>query len=610
MTQPLAGLGTAEDRAAEARSAQAEEPDDDAPTATASAPSLAGFADLPREIRLQILGNCDWTSLYRVGATCRSNRALVDLLVRCPYFHTLLEERPVILTTEYDSEEAQRRACENWASSLAKELGGHGRPDICLLFISCTMQANLPGMLRALRVALPACCAVAGVLAPGLVGCTSAEAEPGRELDPGEEGAEVVALSVALIHLPPGTHVTAAYAKHGLERLPARGDAAPRPLAGELPPAGALPPAAARRAWLVLSDTHSFIPSVLSSINQQYPLDVVVGCMGGYMDHSAALLVGLPGRGPDAELGAALTSGTLCITLCGPHVAAESAVARGMRRISPRYMVQAATPNVDLSPVGRATLVQALQHCMQLRSKVKGTAWVPTTPGMTPTAALVQALQDQGPRVPPRAPLFLGVCPRPAPDEAEDWGRMTMLQMHDPNNLMRTSGFVSVQYAVSHGMLASYFTPCPIAARRHLAERVAAAAVRLEGAHGVEGAHGDADDAATERVPISATKTQQGEELFHLLTNDPGPVYGALWFPCVAKGFKSYGERNVEADILNDALPSIPQCGCFCNGELGPAPDDELAPAASPAVDLQGYSTAVCLLRMTAPPPPPDEWTH
>ena len=37
----------------------------------------ASFADLPREIRLQVLGACDWKTLYRAAATCRSNHALV-----------------------------------------------------------------------------------------------------------------------------------------------------------------------------------------------------------------------------------------------------------------------------------------------------------------------------------------------------------------------------------------------------------------------------------------------------------------------------------------------------------------------------------------------------
>lgn len=49
------------------------------------------------------------------------------------------------------------------------------------------------------------------------------------------------------------------------------------------------------------------------------------------------------------------------------------------------------------------------------------------------------------------------------------------LQMHDPNNLMRTSGYVSVQHAVDRGMLAAFYTPEPILSMRHLRNRLEAA---------------------------------------------------------------------------------------------------------------------------------------
>lgn len=56
--------------------------------------------------------------------------------------------------------------------------------------------------------------------------------------------------------------------------------------------------------------------------------------MGGGTDGSPALLVGLPGRGPDDALHAEVVSGTLTVAISGPGVESAPVSARGMRCIS------------------------------------------------------------------------------------------------------------------------------------------------------------------------------------------------------------------------------------------------------------------------------------
>ena len=52
-------------------------------------------------------------------------------------------------------------------------------------------------------------------------------------------------------------------------------------------------------------------------------------------------------------------------------------------------------------------------------------------------------------------------------------------QMHDPNNLMRTSGFVSVQHPVEHGMMSAFYTPQPALSAQHLRAALEEAAAKL-----------------------------------------------------------------------------------------------------------------------------------
>jgi hypothetical protein len=56
--------------------------------------------------------------------------------------------------------------------------------------------------------------------------------------------------------------------------------------------------------------------------------------MGGGTDGASSLIVGLPGRPPSDALHAAITSGTLLLSISGPGVEAEPITARGMRCIS------------------------------------------------------------------------------------------------------------------------------------------------------------------------------------------------------------------------------------------------------------------------------------
>lgn len=614
--------------------------EDEAEKAWAYDPHALSFNDLPMEIKLQILSNCDWRTLYRAGACCSSSRALVDSLVRLPYFRTTYEDDPVILNTEFDTERDQRRACENWADLIVAQLGfgggacgGAGKPDLCLVFASCNVlthsqspYSNLPTMLQALGARLGGGTVVAGAIAHGLIcshntvgGRSTGEAEYAFELEQDHDGDEedVKALSVALVHLPPGTSVHCAYVRQGLEGqldpgAPAwavkRGEDGEVLAEGQLPPRGASPPGVAgRRSWLVFSDTHAHVPEVLRTLNKWYPQDAIIGGMGGLLEQGS-VLASLPQASPGSLLRAGVVTGTLVVAFRGPHAHMEPVVARGMHCISPRYMVQTVSANVDLSPVGKVTLVQSLQHCTHLSTKCRGSKWVPTTPGLTPTAALVQALQDQGPRVPPRAPLFLGVkqpksCTGIAPPaDPGDWGRMTMLQMHDPNNLMRTSGFISVQHPVQRGMLCAYLTPLPSLAEEQLTARVEAAVRRVRAS--ARGASGPA--CGTSGLPGAQTAAAAAAEGARPPQEASELALGVFAFPCVAKGAKFYGQADVETALLSEALPGVPQIGCFCNGEIGPCPPDELPAPGLESVDVLGYSTSIGLLRLEAPPPPPD----
>ena len=137
------------------------------------------FGSLPVELRLKCLASCDWQTLSRVACASRSARALVSggtgprrgrvvgaaadvhsrrtnplllfehwdrcillalpqvsYLVRTPYWRTHSEEQPAVLTTDFATEEERARACDKWARDLAQQLCGHGKPDLCFVFLS------------------------------------------------------------------------------------------------------------------------------------------------------------------------------------------------------------------------------------------------------------------------------------------------------------------------------------------------------------------------------------------------------------------------------------------------------------------------------------------
>lgn len=274
---------------------------------------------------------------------------------------------------------------------------------------------------------------------------------------------------------------------------------------------------------------------------------------------------------------------------------------RGMRCISQRYMVSQVSTNVDLAPVGRVTLVQQLQNSISLATGTDALKWVPVGGSFTPTSALVASLQAQGPHVAPRAPLFFGVRSPGSSRQLDDPTRMVMLQMHDPNNLMRTSGYVSVQHAVDRGMLAAFYTPEPILSMRHLRNRLEAARPLM-------------NQRASHRPEDFCTLHHNDDSLHRLLSAEPEPVYGCLMFPCVAKGSSYYDEPDVESKLVQVAFPNAALCGFFCNGEIGPTPADELSPTHSAGGEkrahMMGYSTVVYMLKLTPGPPLPPEWTR
>lgn len=45
---------------------------------------------------------------------------------------------------------------------------------------------------------------------------------------------------------------------------------------------------------------------------------------------------------------------------------------------------------------------------------------------------------------------------------------------------------------------------------------------------------------------------------------------------------------------LQEVFPHASFAGCFCHGEIGPTPPDELEPAGGTAARMMGYSTGDC----------------
>lgn len=586
------------------------------------------FADLPLELQIKCLANCDWQTLSRAACTSRATKSLVAYLVRSPYWRTLAEEQPAVLTTEFATDVERETACNNWARELTKQLCGRGKPDICFVFVSARSHPNLPVMLRALRGHLASCTLLAGVIAPGVLGRDSGTGTV-REVDT----AESVGLTVSVVHLPPGSTVDAQFMAEGFGSGPVG--------AGRWPPAeGRLPegPASHPRTWLMLSDKHSCVDGVLHELGQRYPGETVCGGMGGGTDGGPSLLVGLPGRSADQPLHAVVTSGTLAISISGPGVESVPLAARGMRCISQRFMISQVSPNVHLPPVGRVTLVQQLQNSIMLSTKSDRNSWVPVGPSFTPTSALVAALQAQGPNVAPRAPLFFGVrTPQGAHDKVaqgtngclsaalalvprlhglgagrddQESRRMVMLQMHDPNNLMRTSGYVSVQHPVEQGMISAFYTPQPALSRSQLSSELEVAAETILTGAGPNSLLLGCSLVPQEAAPRS-TSPYRSPEIIHTVFNvAPSPVHGCLLFPCVAKGRRYYDAPNVESDMVAETFPGTSLAGFFCNGEIGPAPPDELAPHDGQSARMMGYSTVACMIKLTPAPPPPAPWDH
>lgn len=565
-------------------------------------PHPGSFLDLPVELRLKCLASCDWKTLSVAACANRGTRALVEYLVRAPYWRTHTEQQPAVLTTDFASIEEQQQACDKWARELTAKLCGHGKPDLCLVFVSPKSHGNLPVMLRALRAHLAACTLLAGMIAPGVLGRDTAS-KAVQELD----SAEHAGLVVSVVHLPSGSRVQAAFIREGLapgqqqqhHQRPLdvllSGEEGPD-LEGELPRGmGAYP-----RTWLVFSDRHAHIDGVLQELGQRFPGETLCGGMGGGTDGSPALLVGLPGRGPSDALHAEVTSGTLAVAISGPGVESVPVSARGMRCISQRFMVTQVAANVEMAPVGRVTLVQQMQHSMPLATKADSLSWVPVGAGFTPTSALVAALQAQGANVAPRAPLFFGVR-RPASKRlpGPEENRMVMLQMHDPNNLMRTSGFVSVQFPVEQGMVASFHTPQPALSHAQLQAQV----------QGLVDTCFYREHAEEEQLAEGSGAPGDSLDTIHqVLDSNPAPMYGCLLLPCVAKGRRYYGTPDVEAEMVAGAFPRATLAGFFCNGEIGPAPPDELAPFGGTTARMMGYSTVMCMLKLTPGSPPPPEW--
>ncbi|KAI7839029.1 hypothetical protein COHA_007171 [Chlorella ohadii] len=583
----------------------------------------ASFDELPIELRLKCLASCDWQTLSRAACVNRSVRALVAYLVRSPYWWSHVEVQPAVLCTEFASDEERQTACTKWAQTLTSQLCGRGKPDLCFVFVSPQTHPNLPLMLKALRGCLATCTVLAGLVSPGVLGRDTASGQV-HEVDQ----AERVGICVSVLHLPPGSLVQAAFIKTTLacEGLFHATDwRAPE---GQLPPVGQAPEHP--RTWLVFSDQHVYIDKVLDELARRG--------MGGTAEGADPVLVGLPGRAPGKPLHADAVHGTLVIAISGPGVEAVPMACRGMRCISPasrvvrymvsrvnnrlllskcygffstfhfmqRYMVSRVNNNVDMAPVGRVTLVQQLQNCMPLATGTGTLHWVPIGGGFTPTSALVLALQAQGPGIAPRAPLFFGVRP-PATERGEgaDQAPMIMLQMHDPNNLMRTSGFISVQHRVENGMVTAFYTPHPPLARQQFQEQLDKVRHQLYGPELV----GNCGEGGANRSRASPLY-RSPDSIHMVLTKQPSPVYGCLMFPCVAKGSRYYEEEGVESNLLKDAFPNASFAGCFCNGEIGPTPPDELEPAGSTTARMMGYSTVACMLKLLPAPPPPAEWAQ
>ncbi|PRW58162.1 F-box only 22-like isoform B [Chlorella sorokiniana] len=556
------------------------------------------FDELPIELRLKCLAGCDWQTLARAACANRSVRALVSYLTRSPYWRSHVEVQPAVLCTEFADRAAREAACTKWAETLATQLCGRGKPDICFVFVSPQGHPHLPLILKALRSSLATCTVLAGLVTPGVLGRDTASGEV-HEVDQ----AERVGLCVSVLHLPPGSLVQAAYIKTTItcEGFHASDWRAPE---GELPPVGQR--SEHPRTWLVLSDQHAHIDKVLEELDRRYPAEPVFGGMGGTADGAPPVLVGLPGRSPKQALHADAVHGTLVVAISGPGVSVVPLATRGMRCISQRYMVSRVNNNVDMAPVGRVTLVQQLQNCMPLATGAGSLNWVPIAGGFTPTSALVAALQAQGPGIAPRAPLFFGVRP-PTTNRAEgaDQAPMIMLQMHDPNNLMRTSGFISVQHPVDVGMVTAYYTPHPPLARQQLKDRLEEVRADLYDTE-VDGEEEGGFSRPNRPIP----PYRSPESIHTVLTMQPCPVYGCLMFPCVAKGSRYYDEQAVESNIIKEVFPHASFAGCFCNGEIGPTPPDELEPAGGPSARFMGLTTVACMLKLLPAPPPPAEWAE
>ncbi|EFN59225.1 expressed protein [Chlorella variabilis] len=518
-----------------------------------------GFDALPLEVRLQCLANCDWQTLARASCVNLSTRALVDYLVRTPYWRTYSEEQPAVLCTDFATPEERQAACSKWAGGLTATLCGHGKPDICFVFVSSRSHANLPVMLRELRANLAKCTLLAGVVAPGVLG-RDTERGSIKEVD----SVERVGLVVSVLHLPPGSSLHAALINDGL--TPNYSNPDWQPPEGELPHG----PAKHTRTWLVLSDRHAHVDGVLQELGRRYPGEAICGGMGGGTDGTSSLLVGLPGRTAEQKLHAE------------------------------RFMVSQVSANVDLSPVGRVTLVQQLQNSISLATGADNLTWVPVGGSFTPTSALVAALQAQGANVAPRAPLFFGVRSPGVSQGEDDPCKMVMLQMHDPNNLMRTSGYVSVQHPVERGMIAAFYTPQPSLSRLQLQARLTARAEQVR----------SRDYSEEVKTDAGYLGSVSSDSIHMVLDVKPAPVYGCLLFPCVAKGQRYYDEADVETQMVQSNFPGAAMCGFFCNGEIGPSPPDELAPGEAQEARMMGYSTVVCMLKLSPAPPPPADWAR
>lgn len=501
------------------------------------------------------------------------------------------------LGTEDEEKAPRERVPDIFATikELVRTIKPPAPPHIAVVFASGGWGARLDDIRAALRKILPASTVLLGGAAPGVLGATRSKVD---EVEPGDEHG---AISLALIRLDGGAHLTTLY-------VPPFGDphAPAQDVIGRLPAPGD-GPEHAPRLMLVLAEDQRAAHAALQKVAANRELWRAAGfppcaVSGGLLGSSAvemggALLIddaqGLrtnssrlssaedhfPGRVVDlVRPDLSDDSGAGCVVLAvAGQTRASSAVSRGASVVGPHVYAASNVSEwkVGVCPGHAVTMGKADGLLVKAARGAPGAPYQSVEPSPISPGASLRAVQQflPGGRMP--RPLYFGVRPYREEEQAPVDGYNLLTPQH-----LDDDGTLALDGDVNQDAWCAWLTLEPDAS---VAELEAAA--------------------EASRIQLRLESKSRGARALPLRSglDDTLSVLGGLVFTCSGRGARFHsGLPNRDSLALRAGRRGLPLCGAFCNGEIGPPPFREQGggAVAEGEAHVAGFTCSAVVLRL------------